>query len=346
LGDLPGDNDVQTVKKSINIANTPAPVFDPFLYGVDLPYQTVVHALGFRMHLRTNSPDVIQTAEESWADFPLLFHDKTIEARIAVSEDESAPCATGLTWRGQRHLLTLISDPDNFAVCDLEKAFAFAWFVPATVRNHEYLRYFYLDTIPNLLLWDSHLTRVHASCVARGERGVLLCGPSGAGKSCLAFACARSGWELITDEAVSLVRGSRERTVLGKPWHIHFRESAATIFPEFEGLLASPNTVGKISIEIRTADLPEIQTRFQCQARAVVFLNRGVGGPARLVPISPADAFDRLHRDLPLVADSVMEQHHAALHYLVQERTFELCYRDLDEAVTLLDSLLGPSADL
>jgi len=340
MGALVQDNESKTVKETI-ANNTPAPVFDAFHYGIDLPLKTTVHTLGFRTHLSTNSPDVIQTAEENWAGFPLLFEDKSLEVRVAVSDDESAPCSTGLNFRGQGHLLTLISDRDNFGICDLDKAFAFAWFSPATVRNHDFLRYFYLDTIPNLLLWHSHLTRVHASCVARAGRGVLLCGESGAGKSCLAFACARRGWELITDEAVSLVRGSQERTVLGKPWHIHFRETASAIFPEFEGLLASPNAAGKISIEIRTADLPAVQTRFQCQASAVVFLNRPAGGPARLVPISGRDAFERLNRDIPLVSDAVMEQHRAALRHLVAAGSFELRYRDLDDAVRALEPLLA-----
>jgi len=330
------DNEILTVRESLNTA---AAVFDPFVYGIELPYRTVVYALGFPMHLSTNSLDVIQVAEESWAGFPSMFDDKSIEVRVAVSEDKDAPCPTGLIWRGQGHLLTLNSDRENFAICDVDRGFAFAWFVPATVRNHEFLRYYYLDSVANLLLWHSHLTRVHASCVARAGRGVLFCGESGAGKSCLAFACARSGWDLLTDEAVSLVRGSQERIVLGKPWQMHFRETAATIFPEFEGLLASPNAAGKISVEIRTADLPEIRTTVQCQVAAVVFLNRTAGGPARLIPISSADAVDRLNRDLPLMAETVMRQHRAALRHLVEVGCFELRYRDLEEAVQVLESL-------
>ena len=331
-----GDNGILKMKESIHTA---VPVFDPFVYGIELPHQTIVHALGFPMRLSTNSLDVIQVAEESWAGFPALFDDKSLEVRVAVSEDQDAPCPTGLAWRGQGHLLTLQSDRDNFAVCDVERGFAFAWFAPATARNHEFLRYYYLDTIANLLLWPSHLTRIHASCVTRAGRGVLFCGDSGAGKSCLAFACARNGWDLVTDEAVSLVRGSQERIVLGKPWQMHFRESAAAIFPEFQGWLASPNAAGKISVEIRTADLPEIRTAVQCPVAAVVFLNRPAGGPARLIPISAAEAFDRLNQDLPLMAESVMHQHRAALRHLVEVGCFELRYRDLDEALHVLESL-------
>ncbi len=321
-------------------------MFDPFHHSIGLPRETLVHPLGFRMHLRTNSADVDQAVEQSWRGFPHLFDDRSLEVRIAVSDDETAPCASSLRFYGQGHLLTLVSDQNNFAVCDLEKGFTFAWFVPATARNHPFLRAFYLDSITYLPLWHSHLTRVHAGCVARNGRGVLLCGPSGAGKSCLTFACARRGWQLITDEAVSLLRRPLGRTVLGRPWHMHFRETAADLFPEFAGLLASPNAVGKISIEIATTDLSAFPTAFQCQVAAVVFLNRDAQAPAHLVPVSAADAFRRLESDLPLVPSPVMEQHRAALRHLVEAGAFELRYHDLEPAVTALEPLVNSATNL
>ncbi len=325
---------------------TGARLFDPFHLSIDLPRETLVHPLGFPMRLRTNSADVIQAVEESWRGFPHLFDDRSLEVRIAVSDDETAPCASGLRFYGQGHLLTFLSDQNNLAVCDLEKGFTFAWFVPATARNHPFFRAFYFDSITYLPLWHSHLTLIHAGCVARNGRGVLLCGPSGAGKSCLTFACARRGWTLIADEPVSLLRRPPGRTVLGRPWHMHFRETAADLFPEFSGLLASPNAVGKISFEIPIADLPRFQTAFQCQVAAVVFLNRHADDPPRLVPVSATDAFRRLESSLPLVPAPVMEQHHAALRHLVETGAFELRYHDLEQAVTALEPLVDPATNL
>ncbi len=67
-----------------------ASVFDPLCYGVELPYQAVLYPLGFRMDLTTNSQGVIQAAEEDWSGFPLLFDDRTLEVRVAVSNDDQA----------------------------------------------------------------------------------------------------------------------------------------------------------------------------------------------------------------------------------------------------------------
>lgn len=325
-----------------SISSTASPVFDPLNYSVELPHEILLHPLGGGMRLKTNSREIIQAAEESWRGFPALFGGRPIELRIVVSDDQQAPGATGLIWRAQGHLVTFQSDQNNFAICDLQKGFALSYLTPATARDHSFLRYFYLDPMIQVLLWQTHLTpRIHASCVARNGRGLLLCGESGAGKSCLAYACARRGWSFITDESTSLVRGSPDRVALGKPRQMHFRETAAEIFPELAGRLATRTAVGKISIEVNTADLPEIQTAFQCRVSAVVFLQRDARGYGRLVPVSSEDAFSRLDRDLPLFEEPLHGENRAALRYLVESGAFELRYQDLDEAVNLLETLIA-----
>ncbi len=315
------------------------PVFDPFGYGIELPLETNVNALGFPLRLVTNSPDIVRATEESWAGYPQLFTDKSLEFRVIVSNDESVACASDLyPARAQGHLLHIMSDPANFAVCDLDKGFASFWLAPATARNREFFRYYYLLNALYIMVWHTHLTSVHAAGIARNGRGVLLCGDSGAGKTCLSFACARRGWDFITDEAVSLVRRSPERMVVGGTRHLHFRESALVLLPELRGRLARILATGKLSVEVNTNEFPEIRRIVQTAVAAVVFLNRAPGGPARLAPISVPDAVSRLERELPLMEQ--MEDHRAALRHLAEAGSFELRYRDLDDAVTVLESLV------
>ena len=49
------------------------------------------------------------------------------------------------------------------------------------------------------------MPRVHATCVAIGERGALLLGPSGSGKSDLALRLIDAGAMLVADDQVALV---------------------------------------------------------------------------------------------------------------------------------------------
>lgn len=60
------------------------------------------------------------------------------------------------------------------------------------------------------------MSREHASCVAIGERGVLLRGPSGAGKSDLAARLIDDGAELVADDQV-LLRAARGRVIADPP---------------------------------------------------------------------------------------------------------------------------------
>jgi HPr kinase/phosphorylase len=49
------------------------------------------------------------------------------------------------------------------------------------------------------------MTRLHATCVTRFGRGVLLRGASGAGKSSLALRLIACGWMLVADDQVELL---------------------------------------------------------------------------------------------------------------------------------------------
>jgi hypothetical protein len=270
-----------------------------------------------------------------------MFTVEPFEVRVAMAADDPAPCPPKFLFHGQKHLLTLISDASNFAICDLRGRFAFCWISAATAANANWFRYYYLDTIISLMLWNSHLTRLHASCVARNGRGVLLTGPSGAGKSCLAFACAQRGWTFISDEASSLLRGTSHPVVLGKPHQFHFRETAVQVLPELTGRQAVRSCVGKLTIEVRTADFAHIRTGYQCRANALIFLNRHAGGPAQLVPFSKDKARELLEHDLPLFPQPAHDEHKSSLGNLIETGVYELLYEDLGDAVTELESLVS-----
>jgi hypothetical protein len=316
-----------------------APVFDAFGYGVELPLETKVNALGFPLRVVTNSEDVVTATKQSWDGFPQLFTDHALEFRIVVSDNELAERPSGIVRGAQKHLMTAISDAENYAVCDLDRGFAFFWLAPATARDKDFFRRYYLNNLIEVMLWHSRLTMIHASCVARNGRGVLLCGESGAGKSCLSFSCARRGWTFIGDDSALLVRRSKPLMVLGGPRDVHFRPTALEILPELEGKLAPLNASGKLRLQMLTNAFPEIQRSVHASPCAVVFLNRLAGGPARLTPMPAAEALSRLDAGLPLM--EVIDDQRASLRSLIEVGAFELCYDDLDDAVRTLEPLVA-----
>jgi hypothetical protein len=316
-----------------------APVFDPFGYAIELLLETVVNAFGFAVRVVTNSEDVITAAEQSWSGFPRLFADYTLEFRIVISNNELAQRPSGIVRGAQKNLMTAISDADNYAVCDLDRGLGFFWLAPATARDKDFFRRYYLNNLIEVMLWHSHLTMIHAACVARNGRAVLLCGESGAGKSCLSFSCARRGWTFIGDDGASLVRGSKPPMVVGGPREVHFRPTALEILPELKGKLVPLNASGKLGLQMLTNAFPEIQRSVHASPCAVVFLNRPAGGPSRLIPMPAEVALSRLEADLPLM--EAIEDQRASLRSLIEVGAFELCYQDLDDAVKTLESLVA-----
>jgi hypothetical protein len=122
---------------------------------------------------------------------------------------------------------------------------------------------------------------------------------------------------------------------------MHFRETATAVLPELTGRLAVTNAVGKMSLDVSPADLGTIDTAFQTRVAAVVFLDRQASASARLTPISAADAYHGLDRELPLFPQPLHDAHRATLRNLVAVGAYELRYEDLEEAVSLLEPLTG-----
>lgn len=72
---------------------------------------------------------------------------------------------------------------------------------------------------------------VHAGCVKRDGRSVLLCGDSGAGKSTLAFACGLAGWTVVSDNSLYWADSSHDVLVSpGAP--VKLRDGARAMFGE------------------------------------------------------------------------------------------------------------------
>jgi hypothetical protein len=313
---------------------------DPLGYCLVLPRSAVHYPLGYPVRLATNSSDVLLAAEESWSGSPQFFFEPPLNIRMAVEDGGPAGSATDFRIVGHRNAFSIVSDSRNLAVCDWSKGFCDCRVTAATAGDRPWLRAFFLDTIVNLTLWQTHLTRIHAGCVERNGCGVLLCGDSGAGKSCLTYACARRGWTLISDEAPSILRRTPERIAIGKPHLIHLRETAFPLFPELRGREAKPNPVGKISIEVRTGELG-IRTAYRTSVAAVVFLNRNHEGPPALAPIEKEEVWRRFAADLPFFGQPAHDEHKASLRNLLGARTCELRYRDLDSAIDKLEELVG-----
>jgi len=313
---------------------------DPLAHLVELPLRAVLYPLGFAVEIATNSTKVVDGARESWGRFEPAFATPALRIRLAVS-DRGASLPSRPVFRAQEHLMAIVADAENFAVCDHAAGLAWGWLGPPAAAARAWMRHHFLEAMVYTTLTYQHLTAVHAAAVARHGRGALLCGPSGAGKSSLALACARRGWTFVSDDVSYLVRSRGDRQVLGKPHQMRFPPSATNLFPELAQWPSVPDAGGGMLIEVPMADLPGARIATQCPADHIIFLDRIAGAPPRLSPVEPLAAFELLAAEIPMYSPRVREEHEASIDRLVAGGAHRLVYSDLEQAVSALENLIA-----
>jgi hypothetical protein len=310
---------------------------DQLMQRAKLSHRAEFYPLGFPVQVATNSLGVLDAARESWSGWTRAFDRPPIDMQVIVHLDGPVPSDEPV-HRAQRHVVNIIADRANFATCDMANGYCFSCVTPA-VASAPYFRNHMLETMAYLTLDYLHITILHAGCVARNGRGVLLCGDPGAGKSCLAYACVKRGWALVSDDFAAMLRNPGTSTIIGRPQRMRFRPSAFDLFPELSAAESQITPFGKHMFDLRTGAIPNVKTACCCHVERIVFLDRRDSGPAELVPLDAGEALARLEFDRPYWDPPVFDEHRATMQALLSRGAHTLRYSDFDGAVRILESL-------
>jgi hypothetical protein len=301
-----------------------------------LPIVRTLYPRGFPLELATNSEAVLAAAEEIWGRNCPEFDRPPLRIHVLVEAGEKGPGRPPV-YRLQLGLMSIVCDQGHFGCCDLGSRFGWCQVSAAALEDRAWFRWHFLEAMAYSLLNSQDVVTVHAACVGRDGRGVLLCGPSGSGKSSLAFACAREGWTYLADDATMLLQCSPQREAVGRPQRFQLRPEAAALFPELEGMPVTVRPNLKPAIEVSTEALGLAGT-FRCSIGTVVFLKRQ-DGESRLRSIEPIEALSRLMREMPDYGGAVRERHEQTLRSLVQVPIYEAQYADFRQALEMLSVL-------
>lgn len=159
---------------------------------------------------------------------------------------------------------------------------------------------------------DAKQVTLHATCVALGDRGVLITGPSGSGKSDLALRLIDGGGRLVADDLTTLMMVDDELTALAPPdlvgalsGHIEIRgigivavatsartrlalEVALTPSAEIERL-PEPETARYLGLALRKVRVDPFTASAAAKVRLAVTATAPEPPPAP-PPASPSDA--------------------------------------------------------
>jgi hypothetical protein len=300
----------------------------------ELSLKKTFYPLGFPLQIRTNAVEILEMNCRLWKGFSKQHNMEPILSDVYVVDGGSADCPLAPVYRFMPPLMTAVADGEHYCTVDLERGRSFTSITRASLMHRLYLEYFFLM----MPMCSIPAGGIHAACVALQGRGVLLCGDSGAGKSTLSYACARAGWEYLSDDGSFLIDGSR-RLVAGNCYQIRFRPSAADLFPEISGLDLTPRAAGKPSIELPTTSLGHVKRIQSAQVDFVVFLNRSSKALPELVPYRKDVARLYMRQGLYGTPES-QARHYEAVDQMLMAEVFELRYSDLGWAVNRLRTLV------
>jgi hypothetical protein len=322
--------------EQIEIASAP----NPFLAGFDLPLRARFFPLGFPLDIETNSKEVLAAAAESWGLFPGKYHVPPVSLSMAVVEGTSDSLPPRPTFHARGHLMHLAADLENQAICDFRARCAYGWMTRTVAANSRYVRHHMIGSTAMMLLTQAHLAPVHGALLVRNGRGVMLCGESFAGKSTLAYALAKAGWTLVTDDATYLVRNESDRAAIGNPFTLRLREESKVLFPELAGYDETFLWSGKFGIELSTRDF-SFSTAYGSSIEYVVFLNRKEGLTARLRSFSKEDAMAFFESHLNYGEIETREAQRREYRRLLGADLSRMDYSSLADAIECLERLVS-----
>lgn len=150
------------------------------------------------------------------------------------------------------------------------------------------------------------LMPLHAACVGRGRRGVLLIGESGAGKSTAVLHCALRGLELVSEDSLFVAPQSLLAT--GVANFLHVRRESLRFLTAADARLVRRAPVIRRRSGVRKHEIDLRQRRFRLAPQpveigALVALSADSAGREPLLrPIAPQEALARLRSSQPYAA--------------------------------------------
>lgn len=174
---------------------------------------------------------------------------------------------------------------------------------------------------------------LHAGCVVRGGRGLVLSGPMEAGKSTLVTALVQRGWTYLSDELAGV--GLADGQLLAYPCPIHLDPGSFPLFPELEPR-PNPEFRDPRRWDLAPAWLPSAVEPRPVAPGAIVFPRFRAGESCRVEPVGSTEALRLLCSqtlNLPLVSTPGFQ----ALARLVRQcPAFRLRFGRLDHACAAL----------
>jgi hypothetical protein len=263
--------------------------------------------LGARFRFESNSRQLLRLVESAYAGLPRhRLSDAGPPLRVRLQLMSGGP--KRLRQRLEPPPVTMISgggflggatQGSNFVVISPQQRSALVGISPDMLRFPYHTRYELIEfAVFTLAQRVQRLVSLHAACVGRGGRGVLIMGPSGAGKSTVSLQCLLQGLDFLSEDAVFVAPESLLATGIANFLHVPAnslrwmeRSDAAAI--RRSPVIRRRSGVKKFELDLRGGTYRLASSPLQLCA--VIFLSSESAGTDPLLrPLSKAKALARV----------------------------------------------------
>jgi hypothetical protein len=289
-----------------NAAGVPDLMRDPFQEWTAAVASENLSLLGGRFQFESNSRQLLDLATAAFGGLPrhrLSTAVPRMRVRLVLTERQkhrrgSEPPPLGM-FSGAG-LLGGATNSSDFVVVSPREHAALVVVSPQMLRFPYHTRYELIEfAVYTLAARVQGLVPLHAACVGRKRRGVLLMGSSGAGKSTVALQCLLHGLEFLAEDGVFVAPETMLAT--GVSNFVHVRSDSMHWITRAQDVAAvrrSPvirrrSGERKFEVDMRRTDFRLAETALQVSA--LVFLSpANANGKPLLTPLRRPEAQKRL----------------------------------------------------
>jgi hypothetical protein len=275
----------------------------------------------------TNCEHLLEAARDCFlpVKLPLVSVDFSVRFWVDIADPAQPPWPKPYL-RGLDHLVFAGFDAGSSMLADLRTSRVIGRFAAAMAADTTYWRTVIFPMLLSVLAGSVGLVELHASCVARDQRGLVLIGPSRSGKSTLALALTEAGFRLLADDRTfcSLKHGTL--LAWGMPRPLKLRREAAAWFEEFRDREPSDVQNGELVFHCEPNRRFGRQRFPECEPRLLVFLERQQNSGFCMTRMPHSEVRSRIEQDLMAEAPEAVQKQAETIDELLALPCWRLQY--------------------
>jgi hypothetical protein len=291
-------------------------------------------AAGAVCSFSTNCEHLLEAAHESFVPAGLQPKDVDFSIRFWVDRADAAQPPWPKPYvRGLGHLVFGGFDAGSSMLADLRGRRVIGRFSQAMAADLTYWKRVIFPMLLSVVAGSVGFVELHASCVARDQRGLILMGPSRSGKSTLAMALTEAGFQFLSDDRTfcSLKQGQLRAWALPRP--LKLRSDAGEWFEEFTDREPSDIQNGELVFHCDPNERFGRPSIAKCEPRLLVVLERESSDGFCLTRMTRSEVRSRIEMDLMAEEPDAVRRQQEGIDGLLELPGWRLQYGGRPEVV-------------